>query len=359
MPLRRKIKNSVGRYSQAELLVREATSNDPTIPSQQLLLQIAEMTKLPHNTDTINMVFKRLNDKCKNWRHIYKALVVIEACLQYGSIAFIKECRSQLPQILTLCDFVYSYDRNSNAGFLIREKAQRVATLLKDENLLKQERQAAKSERLNRHSTYARSPIYSDASEIYDQVEKSGRSRSVYNPSDEYVSPNRAEEWEQMRLAKPSEVQESQKLDASNKSTLLERSRTAVNVRLRNLSLMKMSTRSEDLLLFDDPPPKTGRFNAWLESRSKRLSNMSTSDIYTPSSSLIGKYSLTFDSLTLISSFIYVQTDSGSNANEKWSTGTFGIKGNILEDLSGLDFGKFKNFAYLPHANFKQTNDKK
>lgn len=88
MPLRRKIKNSVGRYSRAELLVREATSNDSALPDQELLLQIADMTKLPSlYTDTINMVFKRLNDKCKNWRHIYKALIVIDACLRYGSLS--------------------------------------------------------------------------------------------------------------------------------------------------------------------------------------------------------------------------------------------------------------------------------
>lgn len=87
MPLRRKIKNSFGGYSRAELLVREATSNDPTLPSQELLLQISDMTKLPSFcADTIGMIFKRLNDKCKNWRHIYKALIVIEACLQHGSL---------------------------------------------------------------------------------------------------------------------------------------------------------------------------------------------------------------------------------------------------------------------------------
>lgn len=87
MPIRRRIKNSVGHYSRAELLVREATSNDPSMPSVELLLQIADMTLTPSlYADTVGMIWKRLNDKCKNWRHIYKALVVIEACLQYGSL---------------------------------------------------------------------------------------------------------------------------------------------------------------------------------------------------------------------------------------------------------------------------------
>ena len=76
MPLRRKIKNSVG----------QATSNDPSLPSQEILLQIADMTKSQSLfTDTVAMIWKRLNDKCKNWRHIYKSLIVIEACLRYGS----------------------------------------------------------------------------------------------------------------------------------------------------------------------------------------------------------------------------------------------------------------------------------
>ncbi|VDL19488.1 unnamed protein product [Hymenolepis diminuta] len=280
MPLRRKIKNSVGRYSRAELLVREATSNDPALPGQELLLQIADMTKLPSlYTDTINMIFKRLNDKCKNWRHIYKALVVIDACLRYGSLSFVKECRSQLPQILTLCDFVYSYDQNSNAGFLIREKSQRVAALLKDEYLLKQERQAARIENPRRYSLYDSSRKNSD--------EKTGRSRSVYNPSDECVVGNNEDERQQISLSMPFGLQESSrkssdKLKTNDKPTLLESSKKAANA------------RADDLLFFDDPPLKTGRFNTWLESRSKRFSSISTSDPYTPSSSLIGKYNPIF-----------------------------------------------------------------
>ncbi|VDK39501.1 unnamed protein product [Taenia asiatica] len=306
MPIRRKIKNSVGHYSRAELLVREATSNDSSMPSLELLLQIADMTMTPTlYADTVGMIWKRLNDKCKNWRHIYKALVVIEACLQYGSSRFARECRAQLPQILTLCDFVYTYDQNSNAGFIIREKAQRVVVLLKDESLLKQERQTARASR---------------AKERGNGFDYRPRARSVYNPAGEYVARTDEEEHEHIRLAMTLSLQNSfdnsePKSTLHTKPTLLESARKA------------SSTKCEDLLCLADEPPKSGRFNSWLETRFKRFSSLSVSDLCTPSSSL---------------------TDPAPPAVDKWSVdssqapllnaSTGSQKSDTLADLNGLDF---------------------
>ena len=87
-------------------MVREATSNDPALPSQELLLQIADMTKLPSlYTDTINMIWKRLNDNCKNWRHIYKSLIVIEVCLRLGSPPVSISCLKDVFAFLDCCYF--------------------------------------------------------------------------------------------------------------------------------------------------------------------------------------------------------------------------------------------------------------
>ncbi|KAL5106523.1 Epsin-2 [Taenia crassiceps] len=306
MPIRRRIKNSVGHYSRAELLVREATSNDSSMPSPELLLQIADMTIKPSlYADTVGMIWKRLNDKCKNWRHIYKALVVIEACLQYGSLRFIKECRSQLPQILTLCDFVYSYDQNSNAGFLIREKSQRVAALLKDESLLKQERQTVRASR---------------SKDRDNNLDCRLRSRSVYNPSDEYVARTEAEEREHIRMAMALSLQNSfdnsaSKSDLDTKPTLLESAQKS------------NSTKCEDLLCLDDEPTKSGKFNSWLEMRFKRFSSLSVSDLCTPSSSLTDPAPPAVDKLSMDSSKIpLLNASMGSQ------------KSDTLADLNGLDF---------------------
>ncbi|KAM7533188.1 hypothetical protein Aperf_G00000124013 [Anoplocephala perfoliata] len=319
MPLRRKIKNSVGRYSRAELLVREATSNDPTLPSQELLLQISNMTKLLSLYEgTIRMIFKRLNDKSKNWRHIYKALVVIEACLQHGSIRFIKDCRSQLPQMKTLSDFVYSYDQNPNAGFLIREKARRVVALLEDASLLEQERLAARTDHSRGKSLYGRfreNSGIANEGEIADPSH-SRRANSAYDPSDEYFAQNDAEEREQIRLAKILSLKETSRKPSVNsinnsKPTLLESSKGANKI------------QSENLLCFDTPPSKSGQYDNWLESCIRRLSSVSTSEPLTPSS-----------------------IESGPSLNEKRSntsaqipppplSAANGIKSNVLNDVKG------------------------
>lgn len=56
--------------------VREATSNDQWGPSATLMAEIADLT---YNTvamaEIMKMIWKRLNDHGKNWRHVYKALV--------------------------------------------------------------------------------------------------------------------------------------------------------------------------------------------------------------------------------------------------------------------------------------------
>ncbi|KAL0202639.1 hypothetical protein M9458_000657, partial [Cirrhinus mrigala] len=71
--LRRQVKNIVHNYSDAEIKVREATSNDPWGPSSSLMSEIAELTfSVVAFSEVMAMVWKRLNDHGKNWRHVYK-----------------------------------------------------------------------------------------------------------------------------------------------------------------------------------------------------------------------------------------------------------------------------------------------
>uniref|UniRef100_A0A4W5LKC9 ENTH domain-containing protein n=1 Tax=Hucho hucho TaxID=62062 RepID=A0A4W5LKC9_9TELE len=53
--------------------VREATSNDPWGPSSSLMSEIADLTfNVVAFAEVMGMVWKRLNDHGKNWRHVYK-----------------------------------------------------------------------------------------------------------------------------------------------------------------------------------------------------------------------------------------------------------------------------------------------
>uniref|UniRef100_A0A3P9C6X0 ENTH domain-containing protein n=1 Tax=Maylandia zebra TaxID=106582 RepID=A0A3P9C6X0_9CICH len=66
--------NMVNNYTEAEIKVREATSNDPWGPSSSLMAEIADLTfNVVAFAEVMGMVWKRLNDHGKNWRHVYKA----------------------------------------------------------------------------------------------------------------------------------------------------------------------------------------------------------------------------------------------------------------------------------------------
>ena len=69
-----------------QVKVREATSNDPWGPSSTMMSEIADLTyNMVAFTEIMQMVWKRLNDHGKNWRHVYKALVLLEYLIKTGS----------------------------------------------------------------------------------------------------------------------------------------------------------------------------------------------------------------------------------------------------------------------------------
>ncbi|XP_067164229.1 epsin-3 isoform X3 [Apteryx mantelli] len=139
--LRRQVKNIVHNYSEAEIKVREATSNDPWGPPSSLMSEIADLT---FNTvafaEVMGMIWRRLNDSGKNWRHVYKALTLLDYLIKTGSEKVTHQCRENLYTIQTLKDFQYVDRDGKDQGINIREKVKQVMALLKDEERLKQER---------------------------------------------------------------------------------------------------------------------------------------------------------------------------------------------------------------------------
>jgi len=138
--IRRNIKNVAHNYTSSEVKVREATSNDPWGPSSTMMSEIADLT---YNqgpfTEIMQMIWKRLNDHGKNWRHVYKALVLLEYLIKTGSEKVAQQCKENIFAIQTLKDFQY-LDENKDQGINVREKAKALVALLKDDERLKNER---------------------------------------------------------------------------------------------------------------------------------------------------------------------------------------------------------------------------
>lgn len=141
--IRRNMKNVVKNYSDAQVKVREATSNDPWGPSSTLMSEIADLTyNVVAFSEIMQMIWKRLNDHGKNWRHVYKALVLLEYLIKTGSEKVAQQCRENIFAIQTLKDFQY-IEENKDQGMNVREKSKLLVALLKDEEKLKTERTRA------------------------------------------------------------------------------------------------------------------------------------------------------------------------------------------------------------------------
>ncbi|XP_013769359.1 epsin-3 isoform X4 [Pundamilia nyererei] len=142
--IRRQMKNMVNNYTEAEIKVREATSNDPWGPSSSLMAEIADLTfNVVAFTEVMGMVWKRLNDHGKNWRHVYKALTLLDYLIKTGSERVARDCRDNIYSIQTLRDFQYLDRDGRDQGLNVREKAKQLVALLRDEEKLKKERTQA------------------------------------------------------------------------------------------------------------------------------------------------------------------------------------------------------------------------
>ncbi|KAH7319718.1 ENTH domain-containing protein [Stachybotrys elegans] len=143
----RSVRNVTKGYSSTQIKVREATSNDPWGPTGTQMSEIAQMT---FNTSTefydiMDMIDKRLNDKGKNWRHVLKALKVLDYCLHEGSELVVTWARQSIYIIKTLREFQYIDEDGRDVGQNIRVAAKELTALILDEERLRAERSDRKS----------------------------------------------------------------------------------------------------------------------------------------------------------------------------------------------------------------------
>ncbi|XP_077107570.1 epsin-3 [Ranitomeya variabilis] len=193
--LRRQVKNIVHNYSDAEVKVREATSNDPWGPSTTLMNEIAQMTYSPEFPGVMMMVWRRLNDSGKNWRHVYKGLTLLDYLIKNGSSKVVQECNENIIAVQTLKDFQFLDRDGKDHGINVREKAKQIVSLLKDEERIKQERAQAQTTR--RRLSQVTAAIDSSHRLRYNEA-----SVSALSPELEHARPQSTGEEElQLQLA--------------------------------------------------------------------------------------------------------------------------------------------------------------
>ncbi|KAF9475031.1 ENTH-domain-containing protein [Pholiota conissans] len=157
-------KNYTKGYSDTQAKVRDATSNDPWGPSGTQMNEIAQLTYNQNDfIEIMEMLDKRLNDKGKNWRHVFRgrfrsplivppfdccqSLTVLDYCLHQGSENVVIYFRDNIYVIKTLKEFQYMDEDGKDQGANVRQKAKDITNLLQDESRLREERRTRASMR--------------------------------------------------------------------------------------------------------------------------------------------------------------------------------------------------------------------
>ncbi|XP_056373325.1 clathrin interactor 1 [Hyla sarda] len=141
-----KATNVVMNYSEIESKVREATNDDPWGPSGQLMGEIAKATFMYEQfPELMNMLWTRmLKDNKKNWRRVYKSLLLLAYLIRNGSERVVTSAREHIYDLRSLENYHFVDEGGKDQGINIRQKVKEMVEFVQDDDRLREERKKAK-----------------------------------------------------------------------------------------------------------------------------------------------------------------------------------------------------------------------
>ncbi|XP_061155062.1 clathrin interactor 1-like isoform X3 [Syngnathus typhle] len=141
-----KATNVVMNYSDIESKVREATNDDPWGPSGQLMGEIAKSTFMYEQfPEVMNMLWTRmLKDNKKNWRRVYKALLLLAYLIRNGSERVVTSVREHIYDLRSLENYRFTDETGKDQGINVRQKVKETVEFVQDDERLREERKKAK-----------------------------------------------------------------------------------------------------------------------------------------------------------------------------------------------------------------------
>ncbi len=125
-------------------MLGEALSKANWGASSSLLAEIAAHTyRYDEYPQIMKAVWDGLNHANKNWRQVYKALVLLDSLIKNGAEKVIEESRDHIYTVKTLIDFTCMED-GQDRGAGIRDKSKAVVELLQNNEMIRDEREKAK-----------------------------------------------------------------------------------------------------------------------------------------------------------------------------------------------------------------------
>lgn len=181
--------------------------------------------------EVMDILSRRLNDKGKNWRHVAKALTVLDFIVRAGSENVVLWSKDNMYIIKTLREFQYVDEDGHDQGTIIRVKAKELTSLLRDDERLRTERSMRNDRRRRRRPHTQRRSSYGsqedggadeDEDELARALEESRRTaeeeerRRNRNVSDDGLSTALQLSREEEEARRAREAQQQNLLDLSD-----------------------------------------------------------------------------------------------------------------------------------------------
>lgn len=179
--IKREVNIKVLKVPEIEQKVLDATSNEPWGPHGSALQEIAQSTKKFTECQLImTTLWARLGDGGRNWRHVYKALSVIEYLAAHGSERALDDIVEHTFQISSLASFEFVEPNGKDMGINVRKKAETITGLLSNKDKIQEVRNKAAA---NRDKYFG---LSSTGMTHKSSIASSGFGSSSYQTSDRY-----------------------------------------------------------------------------------------------------------------------------------------------------------------------------
>jgi epsin len=142
------VKNLVMNYTEIEAKVLEATNNDAWGASGTLMADIAKSTyNYEEFEEVMSTIYKRFAESGSLWRHIYKALSLLEYLIKNGSEKVVDNAKDHIYDLKALMTYQHVDDKGKDQGINVRNRAKEIVLLLQSPARIQEERAKAKSNR--------------------------------------------------------------------------------------------------------------------------------------------------------------------------------------------------------------------
>ncbi|XP_071730352.1 clathrin interactor EPSIN 1 [Rutidosis leptorrhynchoides] len=146
--IKREVNLKVLKVPEIEQKVLDATDDEPWGPHGSALAEIAHATKKFSECQMVmNVLWTRLTETDRNWRHVYKALAVIEYLVANGSERAVDDIIEHTFQISSLSAFEYVEPNGKDSGINVRKKVENIVALLNDKDKIQAARNKAAANR--------------------------------------------------------------------------------------------------------------------------------------------------------------------------------------------------------------------